>query len=78
MLCVVSFTKHKSLEIELDVGRHAGGWFGFHLYTRNKTDHPGLCFTFELFTLLHFHLWFMDDRHWDDENSRYVNYEFDR
>jgi hypothetical protein len=65
-------SKHKSLEIQLSKAGNTliGGSFDWH----TRRDHAGVML--ELNLLRHFFIInFYDNRHWNDEKGRYVNYD---
>ena len=65
-------SKNKTLEVQLSRGVNA--LIGFTFRWDTHCDHAG--FLFELKFLRHFFIiQFNDNRHWNDEESRYVNYD---
>lgn len=65
-------TKNKTLELQISRGGNTliGGSFYWHL----RCDHAGVMFDFSLFRRF-VHVSFCDNRHWNDEEDRYVNYD---
>jgi hypothetical protein len=72
MRFILPLSIYKTIDIELDLGRHAGEWIAFHLHTRSQQDNPGFRFSFDFLTLIHFHFWLCDTRYWDHERKLYV------
>lgn len=65
-------SKNKSLEVQLSRGGNV--LIGFNIRASTREDHAGLMFEVEL--LRHFFIInFYDNRHWNDEEGRYVNYD---
>ena len=65
-------TKHKTLEIQLSRGGNTIVGCDFRLATR--CDHAGVMFTIDLFRRF-FHVSLVDNRHWNYDEDRYVNYD---
>lgn len=65
-------SKHKSLEIQLS--KAGKTLIGFDLRWDSRCDHAGLMLDLSLFR--HFFIInFYDNRHWNHEKDRYVNYD---
>lgn len=62
---------NKAFEVQLSLGKIYADWFRFSLETRTQQDHAGVYFTLELLTLVYFHAWFYDVRHWNYEAGRF-------
>jgi hypothetical protein len=67
-------SKNKSIELQFCTEKGFSDWFGFKLYTKSKCDHAGLYFEFEFLTILYFHIWIYDNRHWNYEIDEYETY----
>lgn len=65
-------TKHKTLEIQLSRGGNTLVGADFRWNTR--CDHAGVMFTIDLFCRF-LHVSLCDNRHWNYEKGRYVNYD---
>lgn len=65
-------TKHKSLEVQVSRGGNTlvGGSFRWDA----RCDHAGVMLELNLFRRF-FIINFCDNRHWNDEKNRYVNYD---
>lgn len=67
-----NLTKHKSLEIQLS--KAGKTLIGFDFRWDSRCDHAGLMLDLSLFR--HFFIInFYDNRHWNHEKDRYVNYD---
>lgn len=65
-------SKNKTLEVQLS--RAGNALIGFSVRTSMREDHAGLMFELEF--LRHFFIVNLyDNRHWNDEKGRYVNYD---
>lgn len=67
-----SLSKNKSLEVQVSKGSNT--LVGFDFRTSIREDHAGIMFTIDLFRRF-LHVSFYDNRHWNDEEGRYVNYD---
>lgn len=65
-------TKNKTLEVQLSKGGDT--LVGVSFDWRLRTDHAGVMFTIDLFRRF-LHVSFCDNRHWNSEEDRYVNYD---
>ena len=67
-----SLSKNKSLEVQVSDGSNA--LIGFDIRASVREDHAGIMFTIYLFRRF-LYVSFYDNRHWNDEENRYVNYD---
>jgi hypothetical protein len=65
-------TKHKTLEIQVSKG--GTELVGASIDWRYRTDHAGITIDLSLFRRF-LMISFCDNRHWNDEAGRYVNYD---
>ena len=65
-------TKNKTLELQ--ISRGSDTIIGASFDWRVNTDHAGVMFDVSLFRRF-IHVSFCDNRHWNDEENRYVNYD---
>lgn len=65
-------TKHKTLELQFSKGGDSiiGGSFRWDA----RCDHAGVTIDFSLFRRF-LYITFSDNRHWNDDEDRYVNYD---
>lgn len=68
-------TKNKSWEIQIETFSSLADWFRFDISINSKTDHAGFRFEIEILKFFYFHLWIVDNRHWDYDNNRWINYD---
>ena len=64
--------KHKTLELQ--ISRSSDTIIGASFDWRMNTDHAGIMFSIYLFRRF-LYVSFHDNRHWNDEEGRYVNYD---
>ena len=69
----ISITKNKSFEIQIN-GFDPKSIFNFEFSIRTKQSHSGLKHTLTFFGIGYI-IGFVDNRHWDDENERYMSYD---
>jgi hypothetical protein len=67
-----SVSKHKTLELQISRGGNAIIGSSFHWSV--NCDHAGVIFDIELFRRF-LHVSLCDNRHWNREKNRYVNYD---
>jgi len=67
-----SLSENKSLEVQ--VGEVNKTLIGFDVRTSTREDHAGIMFSIYLFRRF-LYVSFHDNRHWNDEEGRYVNYD---
>lgn len=67
-----NITKNKSLEIQLSKANNT--LIGFTFRWDTQCDHAGVMLDLSLFRYF-FIINFHDNRHWNDEKGRYVNYD---
>ena len=65
-------SKNKTLEVQLSRG--GNDIIGFSVRTSTREDHAGVMLDLSLFRHF-FIIHFYDNRHWNDEKGRYVNYD---
>jgi hypothetical protein len=65
-------SKNKTLEVRL--GRGVNALIGFTFRWDTHCDHAGVLLDLSLFRHF-FIIQFYDNRHWNDEKGRYVNYD---
>lgn len=65
-------TKHKTLEVQ--ISRSGTTLVGGSFRWDTKCDHAGVMFDITLFRRF-MHVSFCDNRHWNYEKNRYVNYD---
>jgi hypothetical protein len=65
-------SKNKSLEIQIDRGGKT--LIGFDLGISTRCDHGGIMIGLDLFRR-QFILTFSDNRHWNEDKGRYLNYD---
>jgi hypothetical protein len=65
-------TKNKTLEFQISYGSDT--LIGASLYWSMRCDHAGIQLTLDFFRRF-IHISFVDNRHWNDDAGRYVNYD---